>query len=174
VKVVKWSISQLHKLQSKGLTIDEMVNVNDLESANNDIRKISLVHVVGHADIHSSEVIFQLTISGTMVLPCSRTLVDVEYPFCIHTTELFIEHDSEYKTDEDAHFVEAEMIDLLPIIQENILLEIPIQIYYTGEEKIEGAAPQSGNDWEVIHEKPNEKRIDPRLASLAKFFEEKE
>ena len=36
----------------------------------------------------------------------------------------------------------------------------------------EEAAPQSGKDWEVIHEEDQSKKIDPRLAGLAKFFDE--
>ncbi len=37
--------------------------------------------------------------------------------------------------------------------------------------RYEDAAPQSGKDWEVIHEKDQSKKIDPRLAGLAKFFD---
>lgn len=170
---MKWSINQLYKIQNKGLTIDEKVDVSDLKNLNVEIRDISPVQVVGHADISSSKFTFHLTISGSMVLPCSRTLVDVSYPFNIKTIETFLLNDSEFETDEEIHYVEGEMIDLLPIIKENILLEIPLQIIYDGVD-VEGAAPQSGTDWEVISEKSNEKKIDPRLAGLAKFFEEKE
>lgn len=149
-----------------------MVDVSDLKNLNKDIREISPVHIVGHADIHSSNIAFHLTISGTMILPCSRTLVDVLFPFTIHTKELFVINGNDFATDDDVHFVEGETIDLLPVIKENILLEIPMQIFYEGD-NLEGAAPQSGEDWELLSEKPTEKRIDPRLAGLAKFFEEK-
>ena len=33
------------------------------------------------------------------------------------------------------------------------------------------AAPQSGKDWEVIHEQDKKEKVDPRLAGLAKFFD---
>ena len=37
----------------------------------------------------------------------------------------------------------------------------------------EEAAPQSGKDWEVIHEQEKKDKVDPRLAGLAKFFDQK-
>lgn len=39
------------------------------------------------------------------------------------------------------------------------------------EDVTEEGAPQSGNDWEVIQEQDlQEKKVDPRLAGLAKFL----
>jgi uncharacterized protein len=169
---VKWTIHQLHQLQNKGLTIDETVDVSDLKQVDKSIRDISPVHIQGRADLSSTKFTFHLTIKGTMVLPCSRTLVDVLYPFEIHTTETFLLNDYDYTTDEDSHVVQGEMIDLLPVVKELVLLEIPMQIF-SKDENVEGAAPQSGKDWEVITEEQVKNKIDPRLAGLAKFFENK-
>ena len=36
----------------------------------------------------------------------------------------------------------------------------------------EEGAPQSGKDWEVIHEQDKKDKIDPRLADLANFFDQ--
>ena len=36
----------------------------------------------------------------------------------------------------------------------------------------EEGAPQSGKDWEVIHEQDKKEKMDPRLAGLAKFFDQ--
>jgi uncharacterized protein len=172
VILVKWTIHQLHQLQNKGLTIDETVDVSDLKQVDKSIRDISPVRIQGRADLSSTKFTFHLTIKGTMVLPCSRTLVDVLYPFEIHTTETFFLNDYDRTTDEDSHVVQGEVIDLLPIVKELILLEIPMQIF-SEQENVEGAAPQSGKDWEVITEEQAKNKIDPRLAALAKFFEKK-
>jgi uncharacterized protein len=169
---VKWTIHQLHQLQNKGLTIDETVDVSDLKQVDKSIRDVSPVHIEGRADLSSTKFTFHLSIKGTMVLPCSRTLVDVLYPFEIHTTETFLLNDYDYTTDEDSHVVQGEIIDLLPIVKELILLEVPMQIF-SKDENVEGAAPQSGKDWEVITEEQVKDKIDPRLAGLAKFFEKK-
>ncbi|WP_226665856.1 YceD family protein [Metabacillus litoralis] len=170
---MKWTISQLHQLQSKGLKIDEEVNVSDLVTSHKDIRDISPVNVIGRADLSSTKATFHLTITGSMVLPCSRTLVDVQYPFSIDTTETFLLKPADYDTEEDFHLVDGDVLDLTPIIKEIIILEIPIQVF-CDDDKVEGAAPQSGKDWEVISEEAQNNKVDPRLAGLAKFFENDE
>jgi uncharacterized protein len=167
---MKWSIHQLQKYRHKGLTLDEMADVSELKKMNTDIREISPVHVQGRVDFGSDKVTFHLHITGTMVLPCSRTLVDVPFPFDIHTTEVFLLAKSEYEGDEDFHYLEGEVLDLLPVIKENILLEIPLQVFSEEAEPADGA-PTKGQDWQVISEKEKTEKIDPRLAGLAKFFD---
>ncbi|ANB58809.1 hypothetical protein GFC29_287 [Anoxybacillus sp. B7M1] len=170
---MKWSIHQLHQLQAKGLVMDEMVDVSDLKQMEPSIRDISPVRVKGRADIGATKFTFHLTIEGTMVLPCSRTLVDVSYPFAIHTTETFFLNDYDVHPDEETHLVQGDAVDLLPIVKELILLEIPMQIF-SEQENIQDGAPQSGAGWEVITEEQAKNKIDPRLAGLAKFFDKKE
>jgi uncharacterized protein len=168
--LLKWTLFQLNQLQHKGLEIDETVDVNDI-TTNSEIRSIDPVHVTGKADLSSKNATFHLTLEGSMVLPCSRTLVDVNYPFTIKTTETFLFQPAEYESDEEElHMVQGDVIELLPIIHGAILSEIPLQIFCDSPNK-EEAAPQSGKDWGVIFEKDQEKKADPRLAGLAKFFE---
>jgi uncharacterized protein len=169
---LKWSIHQLHQLQHKGLTIDEITDVSELKQLDSSIREISPVRVSGRVDVSAKKFTFHLTIEGTMVLPCSRTLVDVSYPFSIESTETFFLNDYDV-TDEDSHHVQGEMIDLLPIVKELILLEIPMQIF-SDKADHEDAAPQSGKGWEVISEEQHRQKVDPRLAGLAKFFEKRD
>ncbi|KJE26620.1 hypothetical protein LG52_2023 [Geobacillus kaustophilus] len=176
---MKWTVQQLRRFQHKEMAIDETVDVSDLKQIDTLIRDISPVHVRGKADVGSAKFTFHLTLSGTMVLPCSRTLVDVTYPFSIQTTETFFADGSGIvKTDEDIHMVAGDTIDLNPIIRELILLEIPLQLIAEGP--VVGGAPQHGEGWDVLSEEEwekamqeREKKVDPRLAGLAKFFEEK-
>lgn len=171
---MKWTINQLNQLARKGLMIDEIVDVRELMELDTSIRDITPVQVTGRADLSSTKASFHLTISGSMILPCSRTLVDVKFPFEIRTTETFLlreTSDFDLESDDDVHQVRSEVIDLLPLIKENILLEIPIQIF-CDDSNSEDAAPQSGQDWEVISEEDKKNKIDPRLAGLAKFFED--
>jgi len=171
---LKWTISQLHQLQSKGLKFDEEIDLSDWIKSQSDIRDISPVNVKGRADISSTKVTFHLSISGSMVLPCSRTLVDVPYPFLIDTTETFLLKPADYETSEDFYLPEGEIVDLTPLIKEILLVEIPMQVFCDDVRNEEGAAPQSGRDWEVISEEDQQNKVDPRLAGLAKFFENEE
>ncbi|MDE1453798.1 YceD family protein, partial [Bacillus paralicheniformis] len=125
----------------------------------------------GRAEFRSKQAAFDFTISGEMILPCSRTLVDVRYPFSISTKELFIFHKTEELEDEDVHIVEDDLIDLTPVVKEEILLEIPMQIFCESVQKEEGA-PQEGKDWQVITEDDRKNRIDPRLAGLEKLLKQ--
>jgi len=167
---MKWSIHQLQKLRNKGLLLDEIVDLNHLNERNPEIREVSPLHVTGRVDFGTNRYTFHLTITGYLILPCHRTLVDVKYPLSITTTETFFtttEWDSE---DENVHILEDDVLDLTPVLEELILLEIPLQLF---AEDVEGqeTAPTSGRDWEVKEYVEKEQKIDPRLAGLAKFFD---
>ncbi|MFD1735705.1 YceD family protein [Bacillus salitolerans] len=169
---MKWHVHQLKKFQHKPLILDEVVDLSELKKRNHEIRDILSVHVTGKVDVSNDRATFHLHLTGTLVLPCSRTLVDVKLPFDITTTEHFLLQPALYEGDEDFHEPEGEVIDLLPVIEENILLEIPMQIFAENPDK-EESAPQSGKDWQVISELDNQEKVDPRLAGLAKYFDKK-
>lgn len=168
---LEWTISQLQKIREKDLQIDDTVDVSDIKERDKQIRDVSPIRVTGRADISSSKVTFHLHLSGHLILPCSRTLVDVKYPIDIDTTETFLLKAENYDLDDDdVTVVKGDVVDLIPVIKENLLLEIPMQVFcedYDGED----AAPQSGKDWAVVTEEESKQKVDPRLAGLANFFE---
>ncbi|MFY4773758.1 YceD family protein [Metabacillus sp. RGM 3146] len=169
---MKWSINELYQYQSKGLEIDETINLDELKNEHDELRGVEPVHVSGRADITSSKAAFHLIIEGVMILPCARTLVDVRYPFKIDTTEIYLLKPTDYVDEEEPeiHQLEGDSVDLIPVIKELILLEIPIQVFSDNVNE-EGAAPQEGKDWQVISEEESKAKVDPRLADLAKFFD---
>ena len=77
-----------------------------------------------------------LQIEGTMILPCSRTLKPTEYNFKTEIDENIEENFKKYQ----------KTIDILPIIWENILMEIPIRIINPEAENIN----IKGEGWELI------------------------
>ncbi|WP_209125477.1 DUF177 domain-containing protein [Alkalihalobacillus sp. BA299] len=168
---MKWTIQQLNGLKSKGLTFDETLDLSEIKKIDPQIRDISPVRVIGEAIFTKNMISFPLEIIGEMTLPCSRSLLDVKFPFHLQVKEVFnledyigISEDEE----EDIHKVEGETIDLVPYIMEQILLEIPLQVI---SEDADEKGLQSGQDWELITEENKKDRIDPRLADLAKFFD---
>lgn len=168
---MKWTLSQLQKYRNKEFLIDDTISVNEIKQSDPTIRDVSPIHITGRADIGVTRVTFHLKIEGHLILPCSRTLVDVTYPIHVETTETFMLQDSEFEVEEETHMLKGDTIDLLPVIAEILLLEIPLQVF-SDDDHPEGAAPQSGKDWEVVREENQSKKIDPRLAGLAKFFDE--
>jgi uncharacterized protein len=167
---MKWTINQLQKSRSKDFPFDEYVNADEIMEIDKSIRAVSPIHISGWADIDSSKISFHLNIKGHLTLPCSRTLVDVHYPINVDTIETFLLNGSVYESDEEVHQVKGDVIDLTPIINEILLLEVPLQVF--AEDSTEEGAPQSGMDWEVIHDQDKKDKVDPRLAGLAKFFDQ--
>ncbi len=168
---MKWTISQLQKIRDKDLQIDEMVDVTNIKEREPQIRNVPSIKVTGRADISSTKITFHLHLSGELILPCSRTLVDVNYPIDIDTTETFLLKSTGFDYDgDDVTVVEGDVVDLLPVIEENLLLEIPMQVFCE-DVNSEEAAPQSGNDWTVLSEEENKQKVDPRFAKLADFFD---
>jgi uncharacterized protein len=168
---LKWTLNQLQKYRNKDFPIDETIRVDEIKQDDPTIRDVSPIHITGRADIGSTKVTFHLKIEGHLILPCSRTLVDVKLPINVETTETFLLQASGFESDEEAYQVKGDVIDLMPVIREILLLEVPMQVFCEDDHS-KDAAPQSGKDWEVIREEDKSKRIDPRLAGLAKFFDE--
>lgn len=85
------------------------------------------------------EYIINLKINGTMILPCSRTLKPTEYKFTSEIDENLEEIAENFKKNQKT-------IDILPIIWENILMEIPIRIINPKADEIK----LKGDGWELI------------------------
>ena len=88
--------------------------------------------------------ILKLKVNGIMVLPCSRTLKPTEYNFTSEIEEKILENEENFKKSKKT-------IDILPIIWENILMEIPIRIVNPDAEDIE----IRGDGWELITDSEN-------------------
>ncbi|HZG71601.1 MAG TPA: YceD family protein [Chondromyces sp.] len=173
---MKWSVIQLQKFRDKGLQIDEMVDLPELKKRDPQIRHIDPVHVTGRGDISSEKVTFHLRLEGEMILPCSRTLKDVPYPFDVQTTETFLLKSSSYSEyeEEEVHQVQGDVIDLKPIMEEILLLEVPLQVFC---EDADDDFSFSGKGWELQDDDSGsqgetEEKLDPRMAELAKFFDQ--
>ncbi|WP_221564070.1 DUF177 domain-containing protein [Alkalihalobacillus sp. TS-13] len=169
---MKWSIQQLRSFQRKGLELDDTIELDSIRDFDSEIREITPVHVKGYAEINQNRAVFHLTISGQMTLPCAVTLEDVPFPFKIRSTEIFL-FEPDYGMDaeeEDIHVVEENTVDLIPYIRENILLEKPLKVI-SSEPTDNPPAPPSGKGWDVVEEEEDRQdKVDPRMADLAKFF----
>lgn len=174
---MKWTVIQLQKYRDNELKIDEIIDVTkELQLRDPEIRSMSPVHVTGTANVDSQKVTFHLRLSGTMILPCSRTLADVEYPIDVHSIETFLLKSYEHEEEDEMYKPENGIINLVPVIEELLLLEIPMQVFCENAQTEE--AFLAGKGWEVMTEEQlkleREKRVDPRLAGLADLFKDNE
>ena len=86
-----------------------------------------------------------LKLTGVMVLPCSITLKEVEYPFDIETD---VKISNEDELDDECVRINQNSIDIIPIIWQNIVLEIPIKV--VSEDAYDNEI--EGNGWKLIRE----------------------
>ena len=113
---------------------------------NTDIRKLSPVEV--SADIKritDTSYKMSLEIKGEMTLPCSISLNDVIYPFDIKTEVKLSNEDEE---DEEYVKIIQNNIDIISIIWQNIVLEIPLRVVSEDANN----SPVSGEGWKLIRE----------------------
>ena len=86
-----------------------------------------------------------------MVLPCAITLEDVNYPFCININEIL----SEWDLDDEKYIkIINNSIDIMPIIWENIVMEIPLKVV-SKSSKIK----MEGDGWRFISDEERNKAM---------------
>lgn len=140
--------------QNKSIDIDTTCNFTNFEGT--DIQKMTEVKVTGTITKDVADDYFiSLNIQGTMTLPDSLTLEPVEYPFNINVDENLEEVAENFKKSDKT-------IDILPIIWENILMEIPIRV--TG--KNSKALKTEGEGWSFVEDNPGTNNSLSKLKDL--------
>ncbi len=99
----------------------------------------------------------ELNVVGVMVLPCALTLKPVDYPFTIEIKE---DLETLLKEIDNNSFL-GNSVDILPIIWENILMEIPMRVV-SPDAKIDN---KHGEGWQVINDEEAD-IINPALEKL--------
>ncbi|NLC94725.1 MAG: DUF177 domain-containing protein [Bacilli bacterium] len=164
---MKYYINQLIKEGTEPFEINETVDFSEVAQTHREIRRISPVKITGTGKLSGTEVIFDLHISCDVVLPCALTLDDVNYHMEIDTIEYFTfkEDAKEEDYDFDMNIVKGPVIELAPVIWQNIVVNIPLRVVSEhAYEKIK----KEGADYKIFTEEEfeKEKSIDPRFAIL--------
>lgn len=143
--------------------IDSQVEIDMLYSFDKEMLKktdiISLdnISVKGYITSNSiDDYDLDVNVDGIMVLPSSLTLEPTDYKFSIkiegNIDELLKEINETLKKNQNT-------IDILPIIWENILMEIPIKVVSDDISDVK----TKGDGWELI---TDEEVVNPSLAKL--------
>ncbi len=100
-----------------------------------------------------------LEVAGVMVLPCAITLKPVDYPFNIeisgNVNQILEEMNENSKKVENS-------LDILPIIWENVLMEIPLRVVSENATSV----TLSGDGWKLVTDEANANEMSPELAKL--------
>lgn len=139
-------LTKLQNRKENELTFNEVITLEEELYKDTDIRSLSPLDVsINIHRVADSDYSMDLNIKGTMVLPCSVTLKDVNYPFEVKT-ELKVSNNDE--NDEEYVKIMQNNIDIIPIIWQNIVLEIPLRVV---SEDISDS-PVEGDGWKLIRE----------------------
>ena len=130
--------------------IEEIIDINEEFIVpeeiykNTDIRKLSPLKIIGNI-VEIGERIYNLHLytSGIMTLPCALSLEDVEHPF-----ELMIDQNVGLSDEFEQNYkIISNTLDILPILWENIVLEIPNKIV-----KENVSVKTQGDGWSLVNE----------------------
>ena len=159
-------LSKLFYHQVDKISINETIDIPEkFYIDNKDIKDISSVKVNGYIEENGENCSVILNIVCDLTLICSVSLKDVKYPVNIDIEEIIGENNENL---EDFDKIINNSIDLLPIIWQNILVEVPMKVVSPDiEEK-----NIYGDGWKFVTTEEENKEIDPRLSKLKDFLSE--
>lgn len=141
----------------KVIDIDEDISFEGFDFSGTDLIDLRNVHVSGNITKDSmDDICLYLSVSGEMVLPCAITLEEVSHNFSFVIDDKLENILEELKNDKKIE----NTIDILPIIWENILMEIPMRVVSPN------AKPEKlkGEGWQFVTEPKG--NVNPELEKL--------
>lgn len=152
--------------------IDRSIIVNEDYSFTKDelegtgVSEMNDIHVEGEITLNAlKEIYLSLEVSGTMIIPCAITLKPVECPINIVIDGDLSEIQENYE--ENAKKC-INSLDILPIIWENILMEIPMRVVAPDAE----LSTTSGEGWRIITDE--EEHVNSELSKLKDLLQDSE
>ncbi|MDQ7189403.1 DUF177 domain-containing protein [Lactococcus lactis] len=161
---MKWSLNELTK--KKQISFNEELNLRDeLLKRSQEILDCQPIEVKGEIAYDDDLFYLDYQIKTVLTLPSSRSLKPVEYPIDLFVNEIFATEESlrgnQELLDNDLIIVlDKDLISLDESITDNLLLEIPLQIFAEDEEAEELPA---GKFWSVLSEEDYAKQQEEKL-----------
>ncbi len=133
----------LAKIDEKGIVIDDVISFDESYIKKTPIKKLDNITVKGRTYYSvTNEIVFECDVKGVMVLEDSLTLEPVDYPLDIHINEVLGENTEENDKNE------SKRLDIIDILWQNIVLEVPISLRVNPEKDYE----LKGEGWELLKE----------------------
>ena len=164
---MKYDLVRLNNNIDKYISVSETYSFTVDELSGTDLLKLDDVKINGEIFKNSlGNIELSLDVEGVMVLPCAITLKPVNYPFSIEISGE-IEELMENFEENSTNFQNS--IDILPIIWENILMEIPMRV--VSEEAKDSNIKMEGNGWKFVTE---EEEAKSPLSELMDYLDDSE
>lgn len=121
---MKWSLQQLHKIQSFPHFFEETLDLSSEIDSIEDIYEIGPVNITGKIYfIDDDSYRFVYNIKVKLILQCALTLDPVDYDFCEDYDEIYSTIPSD-----DAILIEKNTIDTAIMAWSNIIIDKPINV----------------------------------------------
>mgnify|MGYP003291195055 FL=1 len=182
---MKWTLKEIQEHRGEPVYFNEIINRETaLMDRDKEILAVSDIKATGFLLYENRSVLANFQIDYTITLPSSRSLKPVEVTFNVPIFEMYVEDEISYEGSNDPEDVIIPIadgkVDLVPAIEDNILLNIPAQVL-SEEELLSNDMPQ-GDNWSVVTEddlkkqraKEKEEQIDPRFAGLKALLQDEE
>ena len=161
---MKWSLGELSVDNNQRMHYDFTLNldIKDFDYIDR-LRGIDTLHINGvwYYDEINDHLYTEFNLSGDIVVLGSMTLEEYEHHIDVDTIEVF---GFEQLDDISEHLVSNNEVDILPIIKQLVVANIPVKIY---EENLEYP---KGKGWEVVSEADmalaEETPINPKMAKI--------
>ena len=164
---MKYDLVRLNNNIDKYISVSEVYSFTSDELSGTDLLKLDDVKINGEIFKNSlGNIELSLEVEGVMVMPCAITLKPVNYPFNIEISGE-IEELMENIEENSTNFQNS--IDILPIIWENILMEIPMRV--VSDEAENSDMTIEGEGWKFVTEE--EEKISP-LSELMDMLDDSE
>ncbi|HMT07091.1 MAG TPA: DUF177 domain-containing protein [Pyrinomonadaceae bacterium] len=155
--IVERPVSVNETFSDIDLELDDASIVGDVSFAGEKVRIDGKAHIRGN-------------VKGEVEIACTRCTTAVLRPFDIEFDDVFVNEplkDGEEAVEEvdlDESYVENGEVDLSEVVREQILLDLPEQVYCS--DGCKGLCPKCGSNLNLIDCNCNFNEIDPRWAAL--------
>lgn len=161
-------IIELTSIVERPIELNEKFSHIDLEL--DDAKVVGDVLFIGEKLLIEGKAHIRGNVTGEVETACTRCMTDVTRPIDIAFDDIFVSEpssDGEALVEEselDESYVENGEIDLAEVVREQILLDLPEQVYCSDDCK--GLCPKCGSNLNLIDCNCNFNEIDPRWAAL--------
>ena len=165
-------IVELGHVEDSSLDFEFQLAPDEIDLEGENIRLTSSVTARGQLTKQIAQADVKGTISGTAEIDCTRCLKPIERELEIPFDVSFISEEEYANVEEhevppsdlSTGVFDGERVDLKELVREQIVLEIPEQVFCT--EDCKGLCPNCGADRNLVDCKCEDQEIDPRWAAL--------
>jgi uncharacterized protein len=159
-------VSSLLKRKIEKKEIHLVINESELFVSNKEVQCKKPVELEGVLSLTGSILSLDCEIDTELTLQCSRCVERFSYPLKFEIHEKFSNDPGD--EDENIIFIDSDNIDITEVIENNIIITLPIKILCN--EDCKGLCQHCGINLNVSTCNCDNKDTDPRLAKLKDLF----